>query len=98
MDALEGLTIGEGIETALAGRQLGFRPAWAVGSAGAIAKFPVLPGIEALTILEEEDRNGTNASAVQECRARWTASDREVLSVEPIEGGDVNDALLRVRP
>ena len=27
-----GLTIGEGIETVLSARQLGFRPAWALGS------------------------------------------------------------------
>ncbi|WP_444543603.1 DUF7146 domain-containing protein, partial [Methylobacterium thuringiense] len=34
-----GLAIGEGIETVLAARQLGIRPAWALGSL-----FPVLPG------------------------------------------------------
>ena len=46
-DALtHGLTIGEGIETVLAARQLGFRPAWAMGSVGGIASFPLLPGIE----------------------------------------------------
>jgi putative DNA primase/helicase len=47
------LTIGEGVETALAARQLGFRPAWAFGSVGAIGRFPLIPGIEELTILGE---------------------------------------------
>ena len=41
-DVLGGLHIGEGIETCMAARMLGLRPAWALGSAGEIAKFPVL--------------------------------------------------------
>jgi phage/plasmid primase-like uncharacterized protein len=59
-----GLVIGEGLETVLAGRQLGFRPAWALGSSGAIKTFPVLSGITALTILvdhDDPDRNGRQA-------------------------------------
>jgi putative DNA primase/helicase len=46
-----GPTIAEGVETAAASRQLGFRPVWALGSAGAMRGFPVLDGIEALTPL-----------------------------------------------
>jgi putative DNA primase/helicase len=46
----EALTIGEGIETTLAGMALNFRPAWSLGDAGEIAKFPLLAGIECLTI------------------------------------------------
>ena len=42
-----GLTIGEGIETVLAARQLGFKPAWATGSVAMMGTFPVLSGIEA---------------------------------------------------
>jgi hypothetical protein len=45
-DVLGGLHIGEGIETCLAARKLGLRPTWALGSAGAVAGFPVLAGIE----------------------------------------------------
>src|SRR5207253_852128 len=88
-----GVTIGEGIETCLAARQIGFRPIWAVGSAGAIATFPVLPGVDALTILAEADDRGANARAVEACAARWHAAGREVLLVTPLFGGDVNDAL-----
>jgi hypothetical protein len=89
-----GLAIGEGIETCLAARQLGFRPVWALGSAGAIAAFPVLPGLEALTILAEHD--ATNAKAVQACGERWTAAGREVIVVRPRVGKDVNDAIREV--
>jgi hypothetical protein len=34
---LKGLHVGEGVETCMAARQLGLRPTWALGSAGAIA-------------------------------------------------------------
>ncbi len=86
-----GLTIGEGTETVLAARQLGFRPAWALGSAGAIAKLPILGGIEALTILAERD--DANARAVEACARRWHAAGREVIVVEPKSGNDINDAI-----
>ena len=48
-----GIAIGEGFETCMAARQIGFRPVWALGSVGAIEDFPVLSGIECLTILGE---------------------------------------------
>ena len=86
-----GLAIGEGTETCLTGRQLGFRPCWAVGSAGAIAVFPVLPGVECLTLLAENDP--TNAKAVETCARRWHAAAREVTIVEPRIGSDLNDAI-----
>jgi hypothetical protein len=87
-----GMTIGEGIETTLAGRQLGFRPAWALGSAGAIAKFPVLAGIEALTIVVDNDvpdKNGRQAGqeAALACSERWTAAGKEVHRVVPRRPG-----------
>jgi putative DNA primase/helicase len=41
----QGLCIGEGAESCLAGRQLGYAPVWALISASGIAAFPVLPGI-----------------------------------------------------
>ena len=58
-----GLIVGEGAETVLSGRQVGFRPAWALGSAGAIATLPVPSGIEALSIHAEHDDTGANARA-----------------------------------
>jgi len=86
-----GLAVGEGIETVLAARALGFQPAWAVASAGAIAVFPVLPGIEALTILAERD--DANANAIETCAGRWHEAGAEVLIIEPKAGNDINDAI-----
>jgi putative DNA primase/helicase len=88
-----GLTVCEGFETGLAGRALGFRPVWALGSAGAIAEFPVLPGIDALTILAETDDSGANARALRACGNRWSAAGREIIVVTPRVGGDMNDAV-----
>jgi hypothetical protein len=89
----QGLTICEGFETGLAGRELGFRPVWALGSAGAIGTFPVLPGIDGLTILAETDDSGANAKAVRQCGNRWGAAEREVIVATPRVAGDMNDAL-----
>jgi putative DNA primase/helicase len=92
-DVTTGLVIGEGLETTLAGMMFGFAPAWALGSAGGIAKFPVLSGIEALTVLAETEDGGANERASRECFARWSAAGREVLRATSMIGGDANDAL-----
>jgi hypothetical protein len=86
-----GLIVGEGLETCLAARQLGFKPVWALGSAPAIARFPVLNGVEALTILAENDE--ANARAVEECGTRWHRAGHEVAIARPKIGSDVNDAI-----
>jgi hypothetical protein len=93
----QGLTIGEGLETVLAGMALGFRPAWGAGTAGGIRCFPVLSGIECLTILVDHDapdRNGRRAGpdAAAECSTRWTAAGREVRRIMPRRcGADMAD-------
>jgi hypothetical protein len=88
---LEGLHIGEGVETCMAARQLGLRPTWALGSAGAIAAFPVLAGIECLTLLAEHDE--ASARAIEACGGRWYAAGREVLINQADFGKDLNDEL-----
>jgi putative DNA primase/helicase len=88
----EGLTIAEGLETALAGMALNFRPAWALGDAGEMAKFPVLSGVGSLTILVDRDPNGTGQAAALECSRRWTSAGREVFRVIPTTiGTDIAD-------
>ena len=57
-DITYGLSVGEGIESTLAGMAMGFRPAWALGSAGSIGNFPVLAGIDCLTIITDHDDEG----------------------------------------
>jgi putative DNA primase/helicase len=87
----QGLFICEGFETGLAARQLGFRPVWALGSAGAIGAFPVLSGIDALTILAETDDQGANLKNSQACARKWIEAGREVSIVEPNIPGDMNN-------
>jgi putative DNA primase/helicase len=90
----DGLTIGEGLETCLAARQAGFSPIWALGSAGAIASFPVLPGVGALTIITDNDESGTGQSAAEETIWRWTLVGRQVVEVLPSRpGNDFNDVM-----
>jgi hypothetical protein len=87
-DITMGLHIGEGIETCLAARQLGYRPCWALGSVGAIERFPVLPDIEALTVLMENGDASTDAAdAVCE---RYEVAGIEAWTIEP-PAGDMND-------
>jgi hypothetical protein len=93
LDAERGaLAAGEGIESAMSGLAMGFAPAWALGSAGSIAKLPVVNGVDTLTILGEHDR--ANAEAARACGARWSEAGREVLIAlpKPGLGKDTNDA------
>lgn len=84
-----GLGLAEGIETALAVMQgFGWSPVWAATSAGNIAGFPVLPGIEALTIFADADAAGARAAAA--CAGHWTAAGREARILRP-PAGDFDD-------
>ena len=96
----DGLAIGEGLETTLAGMALGFTPAWAVGDAGGIGAFPILSGIEALTIFVDADESETGQRQARECSARWTAVGREVLRIVPTRIGEdlANISERRARP
>lgn len=85
-DVLEGLHIAEGIETALAAMRRGYRPAWACTSAGNIANFPILSGVECLTILADNDSAGQRAA--QQCAERWAAAGKEVIIRTPANHGD----------
>jgi putative DNA primase/helicase len=95
-DVTLGLNIGEGLESCLSARLAGFRPVWALGSADAIAAFPVLPGIDAITILGEVGDGGANHRAAQACAARWIEAGQEAFMVAPLVGGDLNDVWRRV--
>jgi hypothetical protein len=89
-----GLVIGEGLETVLAGMLFDLRPAWALGDADELGKFPILAGIEHLTILVDNDRSGTGQRRSIECSVRWTDAGREVTRVTPFAAGaDINDLI-----
>jgi hypothetical protein len=96
------LVLGEGVETTLAAatriehRGTLLQPAWAAGFAGNLANFPVLSGIEGLTLLIDNDANGAGQRAGEECRARWEAAGDEVTLLTPvISGEDFNNLVLR---
>jgi hypothetical protein len=86
------LHVGEGIETCLAARQLGFAPAWAVGSVGMISRFPVLDDVKQLSILGESGK--ASADAIQIVGVRWRNAGRKVRVVMPRTGSDLNDVLV----
>jgi hypothetical protein len=87
-----GLLIGEGIETVLsASRQFQFRPVWSVIDKGGIAKFPVLPGIECLTVADDNDASGDGQRAAAQCVKRHTQAGVECITVKPNLVKDFND-------
>jgi putative DNA primase/helicase len=88
------LAIGEGVETAMAAQQLGVRPAWALGSVGAIAFFPMIDGVQRLVLLGETGQS--SADAIMQCGARWRKVGRKVQVRMPRAGSDLNDELMAV--
>jgi len=93
-DVGDELAIGEGVETCVAERPLGIRPTWALGSAGGIKHFPILPSVRTLRIIGENDR--TSEAAIELCGQRWQAAGRRVRVIRPpLDCNDLNDALGR---
>jgi hypothetical protein len=92
-DVLEGLHIAEGLETALAGMSIGLRPMWAAGSTALMAKFPVLSGVEALTVIVDHDANAAGERAARELEARWLDAGRKVRLLRSDDYGDLSDII-----
>jgi len=91
-DATDTLNIGEGIESTLSGAVMGYAPAWALGSAGAIARFPVIDGITTLRIFGERGDNNANSNAIKQLTRRWKHSGADIYTINPKTGNDLNDA------
>ena len=70
------LSLSEGIEDALSILISGWTPVWAATSAGALARFPPLSGIEALTIFADFDDAGL--AAARHCGEAWKLDGRQV--------------------
>jgi phage/plasmid primase-like uncharacterized protein len=100
-EVTDGLVLGEGVETTLAAatrivhRGTMLRPAWAAGCANNMRTFPVLAGIEALTLLVDNDASGTGQLAAAECAQRWLEAGREVIRLTPRDLGDDFNDLVR---
>ena len=64
---------------------------WALGSTVAIAKFPPLAGVEALTLLQEND-GGKSERACTACARVWKAAGRQVIrNIPRPDCKDLND-------
>jgi hypothetical protein len=83
-----GLGLSEGVENGLAVICAGFMPVWAAGSAGNIASFPILAGVESLTIFA--DPGDAGELAARACGACWSEAGREVVARFP-DNVDWND-------
>ncbi|WP_433762605.1 DUF7146 domain-containing protein [Brucella anthropi] len=92
-----GLSICEGIETGLGAMRFGYGPVWACLSEGTMRRFPVIDGVEALTIFADNDRNHVGMRAADECARRWHEAGREVtiIASESV-GEDIADIAMRV--
>ena len=93
------LVVGEGIETVLAGAthfthdDAPLQPAWSLVSSEALARLPVIAGVERLIILVDNDKAGLLASRT--CAGRWTGAGRTVVELTPEpKGADFNDLIM----
>jgi DNA polymerase len=89
------LTIGEGIETVAAAIRCSAitPPAWAMGPKADIARFPVLPGVKALTVLV--DRGDPAAlDGAETCIARYVTAGIPARWLRTIRVKDFNDLVL----
>jgi putative DNA primase/helicase len=96
-EVTQGVHLAEGLESALSAAVLGFRPIWSTGSMSILAKFPVLSGIEALTVFADNDANGAGERAADEVALRWLQAGRKARVIAWDGIGDINDALKRGR-
>jgi hypothetical protein len=85
------LGICEGVEDAVAVLKAGWKPIWCCMSAGNLGCFPVLPGIEALTVFADGDQPGMDAA--HRAAERWSKAGREARVVSPKHAKDFGEAL-----
>lgn len=85
-----GLGLAEGLETALTLARV-FTPVWSTIDAGNLGSFPVMPGLESVTVCVDHDPAGLRA--FDTLAERWTTAGREVrrlLTPDP-QTNDLND-------
>lgn len=86
-----GLGVGEGIESCMSLAHA-ITPVWSLLDAGNLAALPVLPGIEALTVAQDNDPAGRRAA--QTVADRYTAAGCAVAIVASgADGEDLNDLI-----
>lgn len=88
-----GLGIAEGVETALAA-SFAFSPIWSAIDAGQLAKFPIVAGLESLTIFADFDKAGYSAAKTAYRRYRAAGINVNLWRSSKV-GEDVNDMRMR---
>jgi len=95
------LVIAEGLETTLAAatripyQGSPLQPAWAVLSASALRRFPIIPAVEQLFILADHDLNNEGQLAAENCKRSWVqAGRRGVVLLPDRPGSDFNDLVI----
>jgi DNA polymerase len=95
------LVVGEGIETTLAAATRISRwgdllqPAWSAVASGVLGNLSLIPGVERLVILVDNDVNGAGQAAARRCAERWSRSGRQVVRLTPKHPGmDFNDLVM----
>jgi hypothetical protein len=97
-----GLVVGEGVETCLGAalhvehKGTLLQPAWSVLDRVNLARFPIISGIEHLTILADADEKGDGQLAARTCAKRWAEAGRHARVLIPDKlGEDFNDIARR---
>jgi putative DNA primase/helicase len=94
-DTVGGLHLAEGLESALDAMSKNFRPMWSTGSASIMAKFPILSGIEFVTVIADHDDSGAGQKAANELKRRYRAAGRQARAWISTAPGDFNDISMR---
>ncbi len=79
--SLGGVGIVEGVEKGLALIASGWRPIWITSGTSTMRTFPVLPGMECLTVFSDRDDAGRDAALA--AVARWHDAEREARILQP---------------
>jgi len=82
------LHVTEGVETALAVRKWRGRPVWALGSAGAMERFPLFRRVRRLTIWADNDASKVGQTAAKRLGERYSQAGRQVVIRWPERQGD----------
>ena len=84
-------------KTALALYVHGVIPIWAMGSAGAIGRLPLIDSVPELVICADNDENEVGLKFASECMERWKAAGRTVaIRMPPTVGHDWADQITAV--
>ena len=93
------LAVCEGLETGLAINR-NARCVWALGSAGAIGRFPVIFGVGHIVICADNDADNLDSGFVAaiDCARRWNASShqRATIMMPNLAGADFADCPIEV--